>query len=130
VAHVLNLLTWTVNFGHRRNLCDLLPFQIKKPTVDNQKTEDLTPDQIQALSKALDADPNQEAAAFMRLALFTGMRRDELFKLQWPDVDFHRGFITIRSPKSLHKGLIPYGGHIPGFWVCPISYPTSKADWG
>ena len=103
----MNLLTWIINYGHRKGYCDPLPFPIKKPTVDNQKTEDLTPDQIQALFKALDEDENQEAADFMRLALATGMRRGELFKLKWDDVDFHRGFISIRSPKGGRDAKIP-----------------------
>jgi len=107
VKHILNLLTWIINFGHRRNYCAPISFKIKKPAVDNQKTEDLTPDQIQALFKAMDADPNQEAAALMQLALFTGMRRGELFKLKWADVDFHRGFISIRSPKGGRDAKIP-----------------------
>ncbi|MBI4768388.1 MAG: site-specific integrase [Deltaproteobacteria bacterium] len=107
VAHVLNLLTWTINFGHRRNYCAGLPFKIKKPTVDNLKTEDLTPEQINALFQAMEVDCNQEAAALMRLALFTGMRRGELFKLKWEDVDFHRGFISIRNPKGGRDAKIP-----------------------
>jgi integrase len=107
ITHVLNLLTWIINFGHRKKYCDPLPFKITKPTVDNQKTEDLTPGQIQALFKALDEDPNQEAANFMRLALATGMRRGELFKLKWADVDFHRGFISIRNPKGKRDQKIP-----------------------
>jgi integrase len=107
VKHVLNLLTWIINFGHRRNYCVPLVFKIKKPTVDNQKTEDLTPDQIKALFAAMEADSNQEAAALMKLALCTGMRRGELFKLKWEDVDFHRGFISIRNPKGGKDAKIP-----------------------
>jgi integrase len=105
--HVLNLLTWIINFGHRRNYCSPLVFKIKKPTVDNQKTEDLTPDQIKALFAAMEADCNQEAAALMKLALCTGMRRGELFKLKWDDINFHRGFILIRSPKGGKDAQIP-----------------------
>lgn len=107
VKHVLNLLTWIINFGHRRNYCVPLVFKIKKPTVDNQKTEDLTPDQIKALFAAMEADSNQEAAALMKLALCTGMRRGELFKLKWDDINFHRGFILIRSPKGGKDAQIP-----------------------
>jgi integrase len=36
----------------------------------------------------------------MRMVLFTGMRRGELFKLKWADLDFERGFIHIRDPKG------------------------------
>ena len=32
--------------------------------------------------------------------MFTGMRRGELLKLQWQDVDFDRGFIHLRGPKG------------------------------
>jgi len=36
----------------------------------------------------------------MKMALFSGMRRGELFKLKWEDIDFDRGFILIRTPKG------------------------------
>ena len=101
VKHVLLLLQRLVNFGFKRGLCQGINFKIDKPRVDNKKTEFLTPEQIKALTAALDAfawDP--QAANFMRLALYTGMRRGEIFKLQWRDVDFHRGFITLREPKG------------------------------
>jgi len=41
------------------------------------------------------------------MALFTGMRRGELFKLQWTDIDFDRGFINIRTPKGGVSQKIP-----------------------
>jgi integrase len=34
------------------------------------------------------------------MALYTGMRRGELFKLKWDHVDFDRGFINIVDPKG------------------------------
>ena len=43
----------------------------------------------------------------MKLAMYTGMRRGELFKLQWKDVDFDRGFIRIRDPKGGPDQIIP-----------------------
>jgi integrase len=43
----------------------------------------------------------------MRLVLATGARRGEIFKLQWSDVDFERGFIHIRQPKSGVDQKIP-----------------------
>jgi integrase len=39
--------------------------------------------------------------------LYTGMRRGELFKLLWDDVDFERGFIKIRGPKGGIDQTIP-----------------------
>ena len=37
----------------------------------------------------------------------TGMRRGELFKLQWEDVDFDRASIHIRDPKGGQDQKIP-----------------------
>ena len=41
------------------------------------------------------------------LALFTGMRRGEMFKLKWNDIDFQRGFIFIKNPKGGVSQKIP-----------------------
>lgn len=103
----LALLRRIVSFGVKRQLCEPLSFHLEMPKVNNLKTEDLTPDQLEALLKAIEADPNLQAANFMKMALFTGMRRGELFKLQWQDVDFHQGFIHIRGPKGGQDMKIP-----------------------
>jgi len=107
VKHVLNLLTWIINYGVKNNLCQGISFHIKKPTVNNQKTEDLTPEQLQKLLEAIDNDSNTQVATLMKLALFTGLRRGELFKLKWKDIDFQRQFITIRDPKGGKDAQIP-----------------------
>ena len=70
------------------------------PRVDNETTEDLDADELARLVQAIEDEPNIQAANFMRLALFTGMRRGELFKLEWKDVDFERGFIHSHHPKG------------------------------
>jgi integrase len=43
----------------------------------------------------------------MKLALVTGMRRGELFKLQWQHIDFEKGFIHIIGPKGGKDQTIP-----------------------
>jgi integrase len=50
--------------------------------------------------------PNQ-AGNMMLLALYSGMRRGEMFKLQWKHVDFERGFITLVDPKGGKDQRIP-----------------------
>ena len=107
VLHVLNLLTWIINFGIKNGLCPGLPFHIKKPTVRNLVTEDLTPIQIKDLLTAIDNDIHPQAGPIMKLALFTGMRRGEMLKLKWKHVDFERGFINIVDPKGGPDQIIP-----------------------
>lgn len=107
VKHVLELLQRICNFGAKKGICPGLNFKIEMPRVDNQRTEDLTPEQLSKLLAAIDEDHDTQAANFMRMALFTGMRRGELFRLQWQDVDFDRGFIHIRTPKGGKDQTIP-----------------------
>lgn len=107
VRHVLELLKRIIRFGMKNQYCRELPFPIDPVKVDNRTTEDLTPDQLRSLLKTIAESTDIEAANIMRMALFTGMRRGELFKLKWADVDFDRGFITIRDPKGGVSQKIP-----------------------
>jgi len=98
--NTLELIRRIVNFGVKKNLCAPPRFKITLPRLNNIKTEFLTPEQIASYLAAADQDPNIHAAAMIRLALFTGLRRGEMFKLRWDDVDFERGFITLKDPKG------------------------------
>ncbi|HPM11835.1 MAG TPA: site-specific integrase [Paludibacter sp.] len=107
VKHVLALLKRIVNFGISRQLCQNINFKIEMIKVDNKITEDLNHEQLQKLLIAIDNSEDIEAANIMKLALFTGMRRGEIFKLKWDDIDFDRRFITIRNPKGGASEKIP-----------------------
>ena len=107
VKLTLSLLRRIINFGVKRQLCKPLSFHLEMPKVNNLKTEDLNPEQLARLLGAIEQDANVQAANFMKLALFTGMRRGELFRLQWQDLDFERGFIHIRYPKGGQDQKIP-----------------------
>ena len=107
VKHVLGLLKRIVNFGVSMQLCENLNFKTDPIRVDNLKTEDLTSEQIKRLLTAINNSNDIQAAHLMKLALYTGMRRGELFNLKWSDVDFQRGFISIRNPKGGVSQKIP-----------------------
>ncbi|MGD1152877.1 MAG: site-specific integrase [Syntrophales bacterium] len=107
VKHILALLKRIVTFGVRRQLAQGLGFKVEVPQVDNVKTEDLTPEQLKRLLKEIDNSIDIQATNIMRMALLTGMRRGELFKLKWSDIDFDRGFINIRNPKGGVSQKIP-----------------------
>jgi len=104
---VISLLVRIVNHGARLGLCPALSFKAPTIKVNNLRTEDLSPDQLSNLLSAMDQEWDTHAVNFMRMALFTGMRRGELFKLQWQDIDFDRGFIHIRGPKGGKDQPIP-----------------------
>lgn len=135
VVSILGLLSWTINYGVSRGLCQPLSFKIERPAVDNQKTEDLTPEQLQSLLKSISSDPNQMVANLMKMALFTGMRRGELLKLEWDDINYERGFITLRRPKGKRTQEIPLNKptrkllkNHPRLSGCPLVFHTTKGD--
>ena len=80
---------------------------VEMPRIDNQKTEFLTHEELTRLLDTLENWPFRESAAFIKFALFTGLRRGELFKLQWDAVDFERGIIILRDPKGGKTENIP-----------------------
>ena len=91
----------------KRNLCLGLQFVIELPKVNNIRTEDLNPEQLENLLMVLDQEKDIHAAAMIKLALYTGMRRGEMFRLKWQDLDFQRGFIKLVDPKGGKDSQIP-----------------------
>jgi len=109
VKQILVLIQRIVNFGHSLHICPSFDFKIEMPKFDNRKTEDLTEDEYKRLLNVLNEYEgyHSDSAKIMRLALFTGMRRGEIYGLQWRDADFRRGFIHIRDGKGVITKSIP-----------------------
>lgn len=108
IVHILGLIRRLVNFAVKKGYTtppEKLYFEM--PKVDNQKTEVLTDEQLKRLLIALDEEENQDAAALIRLALVTGMRKGSLLALRWNDCDFERNIITLRGD-SAKKGTTDY----------------------
>ena len=126
VKHVLALLKRIINFGVRKHLCDGIRFSIEMPKVSNLKTEDLDQDQLATLLRVIEKDPHPQAGPIMKAALFTGMRRSELFKLKWDDIDFSRRFIHIRDPKGGPDEKIPLNDAAKSLFE---SYPRSESPY-
>lgn len=116
IANALELLRRIINFGIRRGLCPGPRFTIQLPRVNNEKTEDLTGEELGCLVSVLDRhlevrSSRTAGAAMMKLALYTGMRRGEIFRLKWSDLDFHRNNILLREPKGGRNVVIPMSSH-------------------
>ncbi|MCE5333612.1 MAG: site-specific integrase [Desulfobacteraceae bacterium] len=80
---------------------------VKKPKLDNKITEFLSEDEMRRLSATLDSWPCRASANFVRISLFTGLRKSEIFKLQWDCVDLERKTITLKNPKGGITETIP-----------------------
>lgn len=104
IKHILGLLKRILLFAANIEIC---PFpnalKIAMPKIDNQKTENMTKEQISAYLKALDEEEDQDSAAILRLALFTGMRKNALLNLQWSDIDFSNNLIKLRGAVAKNR---------------------------
>lgn len=100
VKHILVLLRMLINWGIKNGICppvDPSKLRFDIPKLDNERTEMLTPTQIEAYERALDQESDQNLAALFRLALVTGMRKSALMNLRWNDCDMDNRIITLRG---------------------------------
>jgi integrase len=101
VRNALALLRQIVNHGMERQLTEGFSGKVPVPRVAGKlKGDDLSPAHLSALLTALDADTDQAAADVVRLALYTGARREEILRLRWPDVDLTRGHWMLVDRKA------------------------------
>lgn len=63
----------------------------------------LTVDEIEKLL----AEASKRFRPLLEVALHTGMRRGEIFRLRWSDIDFQNGLITVKKSKSGKPRSIP-----------------------
>ena len=107
IKHVLELLRRLSNFGVKYQMTKGLSFPVEMPPLNNRKTETLTEEELRRLLSAMDQDSDQNIAKIMKMALYTGMRKGEIFNLKWTDINFNNRLITIRNPKSGRDEHIP-----------------------
>lgn len=107
VKHVLALIRRLINFAVDKRLIAPLPFKIKVPKLRKKPPVLLSDEQLKNLQKVLDSYPDRSGAGIMQMELFTGMRRSEVFKLKWEDIDFDNGSIHVREPKGGDDQLYP-----------------------
>lgn len=107
IDHALRLLRRVVNHGTEHGLCPSLSFKIQFPKVNNIKTEFLTPEESARLIETLDTWPRQDIARMVKVAMFSGLRRGELFRLKREHLDFYHSLITIAGPKGGKDATVP-----------------------
>ncbi|MFZ7110377.1 MAG: tyrosine-type recombinase/integrase, partial [Desulfatiglandales bacterium] len=107
VKHVLDLMKWIINFGVKRSLCESATYYVEPVKVHNRKIEDLSHEQLVKLLEAIERDDHQQAGPMMKMALFSGLRRGEMFRLKWKHINFEKGFIELVDTKGGHDQVIP-----------------------
>lgn len=128
IDHALRLLRRIINHGIEHGLCPPLAFKIQCPKVDNIKTEYLSPDEASRLIDTLNNWQRQDVARMVKLAMFSGMRRGELFGLKHEHLDFQHSLITIANPKGGKKVFIPMSPLIQELLQEQISFLENERE--
>src|SRR6056297_1641725 len=109
IKHQLVLLTRILNIALQwgeftgQNPCK----RVEKPKLNNTIVAFLSNDESTSLVNVLNEWPDRIPAAAIRFALFTGVRRSEIFKLEWRDIDLDRQTVTLRDPKGILDQTLP-----------------------
>jgi len=136
VLHYLKFLRHVLNVAVRDGKLERNPFvHVKLPRVSAGRTRFLHHDEEGSLRTAL----GSLYGPWARLAILTGLRREEQFSLRWEQVDYERGIVTLPQTKA---GVVQYvhlnneaTGILRGLdswqrsvWVFPSQNPATHLD--
>ena len=103
VYNYFSLIRTIIFFKNKRNrvLSQQINWSelIPKPSELPQTTERLIDDEMNTLMLALDEESLQVKNLFL-FAIYTGMKKSELFKFQWGHIKWDNGYIYIYPLKS------------------------------
>lgn len=102
LSHMFSLARrWGIYNGN--NPCEL----VMKPRVNNLLTEYLTHEQHFKLLEVLNVWPDKMAVSIIQFAMLTGIRRGEIFTLQWRDLNLEQATMLLRDPKGKKDVSLP-----------------------
>ena len=122
----LELIRRIANFGRKAGLSPGLSFIIEMPERNNEKVEYLTADEAKRLLNVLDTWKAQDVARMLKVAMFSGLRRGEIFKLEDQDIDFLNNIITLRSPKGGKTCSVPMNPVVETIFREQIEWRSKK----
>jgi integrase len=109
-ALLSNMFTKAIEWGMAREN----PVKKAKPLKENnQRLRFLTPEEISSLVAAIKSEP--KAAHLLPIvitALNTGMRKAEILRLKWSDIDFPNRLISIEDSKNGEKRKVPMNSQL------------------
>lgn len=79
--------------------------------IHNEVEHLLTDEMLARYLAAVEADHDPVVRSVVKLAMFTGMRRGEILKLRWRDIDLRTGFVLLPDPKSGTPEKVPLSPH-------------------
>jgi integrase len=81
--------------------------KIKKLKVNNARSRRLSEEEYHSLMQAVEETRNDLIKPLMNFAIETGMRRGEILRLEWADIDYEARTLFIPITKNGHNRTIP-----------------------
>ena len=103
LRHVLEVARLEWGLPYPQNPVD----QIQKPQPPQGRSRRLTGDEEACLLEALATCRNLEVKLMVRLAIATGMRRGEIVKLNWRDINIQNRTALLRETKNGEDRVVP-----------------------
>ncbi len=97
---------WGVFIG--QNPCK----KVEKPKLNNEITEYLSANELTRLLDVLEKWENRMQASIVQFSLYTGVRPNEVFKLEWCDIDSEKKTVTLRDPKGKLDQILPLSNKV------------------
>lgn len=102
LINVRNFISLVFNYAIQNRMMNYNPVQgVKLPRRVNQPTRALTVEQQKRLETAV-RDCERLLMFAVILDLYTGLRKGELLALQWKDIDFEKGCISVTKQLTRH----------------------------
>ena len=122
INHQIGIALGTLKWAHERDLTDVEPPKWKRLKVNgNRARKYLTTGEIGELMGTVRQPRWQRLEVVVMLALYSGLRQQEIAWLTWDDVDLADGWIHVRpkrgwSPKSItSERSVPIAGELGKF---------------
>lgn len=101
ILYALSSIRQVFNFARRERVFvgENPVSQVKLPKLDNRRLRFLTRAEADTLLEKL-LEKSQDVYDAALLSLHCGLRADEIFRLQWQDVDLNHGILILRDAKG------------------------------
>lgn len=104
VKGLLILLQNILRYGEQKGYLSMRGIQIRYPKITNQTLNIIAENHLQKLISTL-SESEEAFSSGILLCIYTGIRVGELCGLQWQDLNFNQGIVSIRRTVSRIKNL-------------------------
>jgi integrase len=103
VVHHLSFISDVFSYAMRMDMLSDNPCRrVTVPKGESEEKEIYTLDEVEQIFQALETEP-LKYRLYIMLAIYSGFRRSEMLGLEWKDIDFESGVISVKRTSQYTK---------------------------